>query len=61
MKNRPGISKNTCRLFTFLLPNKMKKQMQFICIERDIELAQYIREAIEKNNNKYKYLMKNII
>jgi hypothetical protein len=46
--------------FQFVISKKMKKQIQLICIERGIEMAQYIRESIKKNNRSYKYLIRKI-
>jgi hypothetical protein len=46
--------------FIFVLPHKLRKQMEYICIERGIELSEFVRESIRKNNENYKYLIRNL-
>ena len=40
--------------FIFCMPDKMRKEINKICHSRGIELAEYVRESIAKNNNNYK-------
>lgn len=49
-----------CKPFIFMLPDRLRKQCNAICTSRGIELAEYVRESIIKNNKNYEFLLRNI-
>jgi len=59
--SRGNIILNNPVEYHFILPKKLKKQMKIICLHRGIELAEYTRECIIKNNKNYKNLIKNVV
>lgn len=58
---RKGVSLKTASTFHFVLPDKMRTQIKLICLTRGIEMAQYMRESVIKNNENYKYLIRNVL
>jgi len=41
------------KLYPFMFPKKLKMQARVICAKRDITLAKFVRESIEKNIKNY--------
>lgn len=57
---RKGISIHNGVFMHVLFSKKMKTEIKTICMARGIEMSQFIRESVAKNNQNYKYLIRNI-
>ena len=53
----PKPTRKDSSAFLFMFPNNLKKKAKLICVERDISLAYFLREAIEKHVKKYENLL----
>jgi len=58
-RRRDGSRGKNNSKFIFVLPKKLRRQCDLICLERGIEMAEYTRESLKKNNKNYQYILKN--
>jgi len=55
MKKPPASKKiESERTFIFRLPRELNRMSRIICAEREISMAQFVRESLERNIENYK-------